>query len=188
MSEESDGDGYVPTDRDMSRFIGADGLPSLRLIPYRDSSGGDVLQLCEDTTGLLVKLQDARLPAAGVLASKLRGEAYYQDSCRAGDFRPGAEVMLVPEPNNPHDDRAVAVFDRTGQHRAGYMNKQKARAYLARRESSEDDLVAISVRGQAPGVETPYVAIIAATPEVLAHLLSPRPEGAPAPKPTRWKG
>ncbi|MEX5721669.1 HIRAN domain-containing protein, partial [Geodermatophilus maliterrae] len=128
----------------------------------------------------LVRPTDRRLPAAGLLVSQLRGESYYRDSCRAGDFRPGQPVQLVPEPDNPHDDRAVAVFDATGRHRAGYMNKQKARAYL-KRIAEGKDLTAISLRGADLGVPTPQVAILAAAPDVVAHLLSPRPPKAPAP-------
>jgi hypothetical protein len=180
---ETDSNWYVPKDRDVSRFVGPDGLPTMRLIRYRDGDGQDILRFCEDGTGLLVGPTDVRLPAAGLLVSQLRGERYYEDSCTAGDFRPGVEVRIVPEPHNPHDDRAVAVFDRTGQHRAAYINKQKARAILKRLKAGEH-LAAISIRGRGPGVSTDQVAVVVATPQVIAHVLSPRPAGAPAPAST----
>ena len=112
--------------------------------------------------------------------SNLRGGRYYERDCRAGDLAPGAEVRLVPEPDNPHDSQAVAVFDRTGRYRAGYVNKQKARAYLKRLAAGEE-LVAISLRGSGPGVDTGVVCILAATPDVLTHVRAPRPPGSPAP-------
>jgi hypothetical protein len=136
---------YAAPDGDAERFLGADGLPSAHLIDY-GSGDGLVLRFCEDSTGLLVGPTDRRLGPAGLLVFNLRGGSYYDND--GGDFRPGADVRLVPEPDNPHDDRAVAVFDRTGRYRAGYLNKQKARAYLKRIAAGED-LVAISLRHRA---------------------------------------
>jgi len=91
----------------------------------------------------------------------------------------------MPEPDNPHDDRAVAVFDRTGRYRAGYVNKQKARAYLKRIAAGEE-LAAISLRGSGPGVDTGVVSILAASPDVLAHVRAPRPPGSPPPVYTKF--
>jgi hypothetical protein len=169
---------YVPSGADLRRFIGPDGLPALRLVPYR--SGENVLRLCEDATGLLVGPADRRLTAAGVLVSNLRGESYDKPACRAGDFSPGAPVELAPEPENPHDDRAVAVYDASGRHKAAYMNKQKARAYLKRLHAGET-LGAISLRGTSARTPCEQIAILVATPQVIAHLRSPRPRGAPRP-------
>ncbi len=45
---------YVPSDAPSARFLGPDGLPTLRLIPYQDAAGERVLRLIEDDTGLLV--------------------------------------------------------------------------------------------------------------------------------------
>ncbi|MCZ2812023.1 HIRAN domain-containing protein [Modestobacter sp. VKM Ac-2979] len=149
----------------------------MHLIDY-GAGDGRVLRFCEDATGLLVGPTDRRLGPAGLLVSNLRGGSYYENN--GGDFRPGADVRLVPEPNNPHDDRAVAVFDRTGRYRAGYLNKQKARAYL-KRVAAGENLVAISLRGTGPAHETGVVSIFAATPDVLAHVRSPRPPGCPPP-------
>ncbi len=179
LDDESNPRWYVTPDGNTQRFIGEDGLPTLHLIRY--GQGGDmVLRFCEDGTGLLVGPTDRRLLPAGLLVSNLRGGRYYERECRAGDFAPGAEVRLVPEPDNPHDNQAVAVFDRTGGFRAGYVNKQKARAYLKRLAAGEE-LVAISLRGSGPGVDTGVVSILAATADVLAHVRAPRPPGSPAP-------
>jgi hypothetical protein len=178
---DDDGGGwYVPRDGDRSRFVGADGMPSLRLIQYRDQGGEQVLRLCEDSTGLLVGPTDMRLPHAGIFISQLRGEWYHQDDCRAGDFRPGQPVRLAREPANPHDSNAVAVYDATGQHLAAYVNKQKARQ-LSKLIDAGKDVVAVSIRGTGARVPCEQVAILAADPAVLQHLLSPRPVGAPKP-------
>jgi hypothetical protein len=183
LDDENNHRWYAAPDGNAQRFIGPDGLPTVHLIRYGDGEAM-VLRFCEDTTGLLVGPTDRRLLPAGLLVSNLRGGRYYEKDCRAGDFRPGAEVRLVPEPDNPHDDQAVAVLDRTGRYRAGYVNKQKARAYLKRIAAGEE-LAAISLRSSGPGVDTGVVSILVATRDVLAHVRAPRPPGAPQPVYTR---
>ncbi|RAO15238.1 HIRAN domain-containing protein [Micromonospora noduli] len=171
---------YAPQDGNSDRFIDANGLPTLRLIPYRDTGGEHVLRLCEDGTGLLVGPTDRRLSRAGIYVSQLRGEAHHQAECRAGNFYPGETVRLVREPENPYDRNAVAVYDATGKHMAAYVNKQKART-LAKLIDSGAGIEAISIRGTRSGLACDQVAILAASPEVLRHVLSPRPADAPQP-------
>ena len=171
---------YVPSDGNRGRFVGPDGLPTLHLIPYTDTGGEDVLRLCEDSTGLLVGPSDTRLTHAGILVSRLRGETYHRAACRRGDFTPGARVLLVPEPENPYDPKAVAVYDATGRHLCGYVNKQKARAYL-KRVAAGERIEAISIRGTAAGKQCEQVGVLAASPAVLNLLRSPRPTGLPRP-------
>ncbi|MDP9405386.1 MAG: HIRAN domain-containing protein [Actinomycetota bacterium] len=169
---------YVESDGDADRFVGTP--PPLHLIDYRDSGGERVLRLCEDSTGLLVGPTDRRLQRAGIFVSQLRGEAYHEQDCRRGDFAPGSPVKLVREPSNPHDPNAVAIYDSSGRHHAAYVNKQKARS-LARLLDAGQELAAISIRGTKAGVACSQVAILAADPGVLRHLLSPRPTHLPPP-------
>jgi hypothetical protein len=44
-----------------------------------------------------------------------------------------------------------------------------------------EQLAAISIRGTAAGQRCPQIAILAAAPEFVRHLLTPRPMGAPLP-------
>jgi hypothetical protein len=171
---------YVPHDGDEDRFVGADGLPPLHLISYGDTSGERVLRLCEDSTGLLVGPSDTRLPRAGVYVSQLRGEAYHETACRAGDFYPGEPITLVREPNNEFDRNAVAVYDATGKHLAAYVNKLKARM-LARLIDAGEEVAAISIRGTRPGEDCYQIAVLAARPAVLRRLTEPRPLDLPIP-------
>lgn len=120
------------------------------------------------------------MPRAGIYVSQLRGEAHHEAECRAGNFHPGEPVRLVREPENPYDRNAVAVYDATGQYLAAYVNKQKART-LAKLIDSGTEIEAISIRGTRSGVGCDQVAVLAASPGVLRHLLSPRPVGAPRP-------
>jgi hypothetical protein len=179
------GDWYAPTGTDPGWFLGPDGTPALHLIPYRDTLGEDVLRLCEDATGLLVSPSDRRLPSIGIYVSQLRGEAYHQGGCRAGDFSPGIPVALVPEPDNPYDRFAVAVYDQTRQHLAAYVNKQKARQ-IATLLAAGDELSAISIRGTRAGRRCDQVAVLAAEPTRLTRLLDSRPADLPVPAHIRW--
>ncbi|WP_179855078.1 HIRAN domain-containing protein [Paractinoplanes atraurantiacus] len=171
---------YVPADVDATRFIGADGLPTLHLISYRDTGGEKVLRLCEDATGLLVGPSHRRLAHAGIYMSQLRGEAYHEQACKSGDFQPGTLVKLVREPDNAYDPNAVAVYDKTGRHLAAYLNKQKARM-VAKLLDTGVDLRAISIRGTGPNQPCTQIAILTAEPRILARLTEPRPNHLPAP-------
>ncbi|MFI9605392.1 HIRAN domain-containing protein [Streptomyces sp. NPDC052043] len=87
---------------------------------------------------------------------------------------------LVPEPDNPHDAHSVAVYPRRGNSPIGYVNKQKARAW-SRLIAEGSKLSAVSLRGTGPGAKCDALAVLAAEPRVVAHLLSPRPSSLPQP-------
>jgi hypothetical protein len=180
LPDGSDLGWYAPQDGDSDHFMGTDGVAALHLIPHRDASGEMALHLCEDTTGQLVSPRDSRLPLAGVYVAQLRGAAFHQLGCTAGDFHPGARVRLVREPANEFDPSAVAVYDDTGQHLAAYVNNQKARL-LSRLIDSGEPLEAVSIRGAGPGRPCDQVAVLAASPDVVRRLLEPRPADLPAP-------
>ncbi|MGW2016701.1 hypothetical protein [Streptomyces sp. NPDC001927] len=63
-----------------------------------------------------------------------------------------------------------------GKEPTGYVNKQKARQW-SKVIADGARLSAVSLRGTGPGVDCEAVAVLAAAPEVLAHLTSPRPPG-----------
>lgn len=173
-----------PDQRD--RFKLVDGLPPFRLLEYCDSYGESVLRLCEDSTGLLIAPKNRYLPNVGVYVSQVRGEKYYADGCRAGNFAPGVPVSLVREPDNTYDKNAVAVFDEAGLHRGGYIDKTRARK-LARLIDAEEPLSAISLRGTFTGQSCPQIAILITSPKFMQHLFSVRPASAPTPVYLRTK-
>jgi hypothetical protein len=172
---------YVPVDEgDETRFVGPDGMPALHLVEHTDYMGGVGFRLCEDSTGLLVSPTDRRLPKIGLLVSNLKGEFYNQPGTTDGDYMPGRPVTLIPEPTNPHDDRAVMVCDGTGAHKCGYVNKQQARRYL-KRLAAGDELEAMVLFHRMEGPQRVAVQVLVGAPGVLAYLRGPRPEGSPAP-------
>jgi hypothetical protein len=181
--DEFRGRWYVPNDGDSRRYADpAGGLPSLHFIDYQDSHGEWVIRLCEDSTGLLVGPKDHRLPGAGIYSAQLRGEKYYEDSATRGDFRPRAPLEIVREQSNPYDSYAVAVQAKNRAGIAGYVNKQKAR-WIAKKLDNGARFSAVSFRGTAAGCKCPQIGVVIAAPEVIEHLLSPRPKGAATPVP-----
>lgn len=175
---------YYPVGTDESVFRGPDGQPSIHALSNTDSTGEHVLRLIDDRTGLLIGPTDRRLPKLGLFVAQLRGETYHQAACKAGDFAPGATLRLMPEPENEHDPYAVAVFDSTGEHKAGYFNKQKART-VSRLLAEGSTLNAVSFRGTRANRKCDAVGVIAAESSLLAHLLAPRPK--PLPKPAHLR-
>lgn len=87
-----------------------------------------------------------------------------------------AETAL---PDNPYDRNAVAVYDATGAHLAAYVTKSKARM-LAKLLASGLDLQAVSLRGTGAGKACDQVAVLAASPAIVAELLAERPSSLPA--------
>lgn len=161
---------YVPPDGPIDRFVSVPGaMPKLHLVDYQ---GG--LRLREDVTGLLVGPTDRRLSHAGLYVTNLRGEQYYQAAAREADLRPGQTLHLVPEPSNPHDPFAVAVYAEHGEGPVGYVNKQKARIW-SKLIAEGPVLRVISLRGTAARVKCEAVAVLAAEPRIVDHLLSLQP-------------
>lgn len=150
-------------------------MPALHLVDYQ---GG--LRLCEDRTGLLIGPTDRRLAAAGLYVANLRGEKHYAKAAKAADLRQGQRLRLIPEPDNPHDPYALAVFPARGDGPVGYVNKQKARAW-SKLLTDGARWTTVSLRGTGPGQKCEAVAILSAAADVVAHLLAPRPAGLPQP-------
>ena len=172
----------MPAQGEPERFKpDASGFPPLHLIDYRDSGGIRNLRLCEDSTGLLVGPTDRRLFRVGVYSYNLRGEHYATAACRKGDFRPGTPVRLVRQPDNKHDPFAVAITaDDDAAKPAGYLSRGHAKR-LAKLLDQGLVLRAVSTRGTGPGDTTDAIAVVAAAPELMEHLLSRRPSHLPRP-------
>jgi hypothetical protein len=49
------------------------------------------------------------------------GASYRLDELQNDAFSAGSRVVLVPEPDNPHDPKAVAIWDEERRVQAGYV-------------------------------------------------------------------
>lgn len=103
-------------------------VEALRLILERGSlsGAGDELDgrgffLRAAESGDPLRWQDPRLSEAGAHVIRVAGTSYRPDEVLDPGFEPGKPLLLVREPDNPHDPNAIAVWneDRTAQ--AGYV-------------------------------------------------------------------
>ena len=72
--------------------------------------------LRDAATGRPLSWKDPRL-----LVIKVAGTAYRAEELQDDAFAPGRRLALVPEPDNPHDPDAVAVWDADRRLQAGYV-------------------------------------------------------------------
>jgi hypothetical protein len=90
----------------------------LRLWLERGESG---YFLRDAASGEAVRWEDPRLRVVKVAGVSYRGDALQDDA-----FAPGRPLALVPEPDNPHDANAVAVWDAERRLQAGYVPAEVA--------------------------------------------------------------
>ena len=85
----------------------------LRLWLERSERG---YRLRDAATGEQVAWEDPRIrvvPVAGV--------SYRLEAAADTSFDPGRRLLLVPEPDNPHDPHAVGIWNEDGSLQAGYV-------------------------------------------------------------------
>src|SRR4051794_9184909 len=79
--------------------------------------------LRDASTGEALKWEDPRFRVV-----KLAGASYRLDALQDDAFAPGRRLALVREPDNEHDQNAVAVWDDGRRVRAGYVPAEVAPA------------------------------------------------------------
>jgi HIRAN domain len=57
---------------------------------------------------------------------KIAGASYRAEALQDDAFAPGRRLALVPEPENPHDAKAVAIWDEERRLQAGYVPAEVA--------------------------------------------------------------
>lgn len=55
------------------------------------------------------------------------GESYHMQDLQSDSFHPPSRLALIPEPTNRHDPNALAIYDISGRHQAGYIPKEEAK-------------------------------------------------------------
>jgi len=81
-------------------------------------------RVVDDTGG---RWSDRDLDDAGVHVLRVAGVAHRAAELQADGFAPGEPVILVPEPDNPHDVFALAVRDLGLGRQAGYVPATRSR-------------------------------------------------------------
>jgi hypothetical protein len=90
----------------------------LRLWLERAGAG---VRVRDAATGELLRWEDPRITVVPVAGVSFRPEAHADPS-----FDPGRPLALVPEPDNPHDPNAVAIWNEERTLQAGYVPREVA--------------------------------------------------------------
>jgi hypothetical protein len=56
-----------------------------------------------------------------VFVTLVAGISHYPDAADLPEFAPGSEIVLRPEPDNPFDPNAIAVWNASGSVQVGYL-------------------------------------------------------------------
>jgi hypothetical protein len=93
-------------------------------------------------TGTAIPYGDDGVEVAGAVVVRAAGVSYREDALQEDAFRPGQPLELTPEPWNPHDRNAVAIWDAAHRHQVGYVPRDLA-PYIAGRFRRGDRLRAM---------------------------------------------
>ena len=111
----------------------------------------------------------------GLRSFAVRGVSYYPGNAKAANTSPGEPAILRREPNNKHDENAVAIcgLDRTGtERRIGYVSKGRAKSLAKRMDAGEEPPEAYFMRGSGWGVEArDGIAVVLCDRETLRRLM-----------------
>jgi HIRAN domain len=93
-------------------------------------SGGDKYMrgffIRDASTDRSVSHQQLSELVPGAFVFNVAGTSHRQAALQGPSFAPGEPIQLIPEPNNPHDRNAVAVWDTTRRRHIGYVPKELA--------------------------------------------------------------
>jgi hypothetical protein len=64
---------------------------------------------------------DDWLRVSGCRLCKVAGLTHHAEAAQDERFSPGSVVLVCPDPSNPVDPSAVAVFDASGEHQVGFV-------------------------------------------------------------------
>ena len=99
-----------------------------RLVPFTTDNPtgyGYVVESVEDGQRLAWDYLSNR--AQGMESFGVAGETHHREDLQADSFRPPARLSLMPEPTNPYDPNAVAVWDAAKRYQAGYIPGSEAK-------------------------------------------------------------
>lgn len=155
--------------------LDSDGLPTGHFAFQRD-------RLVIVTDSGIVNPHSRIVHKLGIYTFAIRGTSHYGAAGKRadddfesptmaalGDFRPGVEVLLRREPENPFGASAIAVYAHDRSQRVGYVNKQNS-TRIAPLMDNGVELVAISTRGSAPGANEVAPHVLVTTPDKMARL------------------
>lgn len=107
----------------LKKLFGNSSQYEFELVKFKDDQGGNgyIVRRLEDGK----KLSWRGLPKRdGLQAMNVAGVNNYPKTLQHKSFAPGNQITLKPEPDNPHDPDAIAVYDQSGKHHIGYLYRE----------------------------------------------------------------
>lgn len=99
-----------------------------QLVPFQAEDGrGYIIRRLADNQNLNWRGLPRR---DGFYALNVAGASQRPKTLQDKAFAPGNQIILKPEPGNPHDPNAVAVYDKTGSLHVGYIYREDAPTIL----------------------------------------------------------
>jgi HIRAN domain len=77
-------------------------------------------------TGRSISHRELSELVPGAVVFNVAGTSHRQDALQGPSFAPGEPIQLIPEPNNPYDRNAVAVWDTSRRRHIGYVPRELA--------------------------------------------------------------
>jgi restriction system protein len=74
-----------------------------------------------DEDGSFLRVSEHQTSDRRCIYCNVAGTSHRTSALQDARFSPGAQIILRPEPENPHDPNAVGVWDHTGTIQAGYV-------------------------------------------------------------------
>jgi len=105
--------------------------PRLRIWLERgETEAGRGFWLRDAGSGAALGWHDERLAECGAHVLAVAGTSHRSDALQDDAFAPGRTLSLVPEPENPHDPHAIAVWDAERRVQAGYVPAELAQVLV----------------------------------------------------------
>lgn len=73
----------------------------------------------------------------GLFSVNVAGTSHRSTELQDKSFVPGKELLLVREPDNPHDENAIAVFNKASTVQIGYLPKEAAKRFSKKLQAGE---------------------------------------------------
>lgn len=107
--------------------------PQMYLVPTdldpMDSGGNKYMRgffIRDADTDRSISHQELTELVPGAFVFNVAGTSHRQDALQGSSFAPGEPIQLIPEPDNPYDRNAVAVWDTNRRRHIGYVPKELA--------------------------------------------------------------
>jgi hypothetical protein len=106
------------------------------LVPHSDAEAGRGFVLRRVSDGRLMPWRELD-GSDDLTAFPVAGVSHREEALADPAFTPGSMLRLIPEPENPHDPKAVAVWDAEERLQVGYVPREQAPALFRELRSGE---------------------------------------------------